>query len=70
MSHGVENNACVISLNRFKTTSRGGFGESGLIQIQWSMRTQRNRFEPIPLSQCRQALSYMSLSGGWRLQVA
>ena len=55
MSRGVENNACVISLNRFETTSRGGFGESGLIRIQWSMRTRRNRFEPIPLSQCGQA---------------
>ena len=31
---GVENNACVISLNRFETTSRGGFGESGSIRIQ------------------------------------
>ena len=28
MSRGVENFACVISLNRFETTSRGGFGES------------------------------------------
>ena len=56
MSRGVENNACVISLNRFEITSRGGFGESGSIRIQWSVRTRRNLFEPIPLSQCRQAL--------------
>ena len=55
MSRGMENNACVISLNRFETTSRGGFGESGSIRIQWSVRTRRNRFEPIPLSQCGQA---------------
>ena len=40
------------SLNRFETTSRGGFGESGSIRIQWSVRTRRNWFEPIPLSQC------------------
>ena len=41
MSRGVENNACVISLNGFETTSRGGFGESGSIRIQWSVRTRR-----------------------------
>ena len=34
MSRGVENNACVISLNQFETTSQGGFGESGSIRIQ------------------------------------
>ena len=27
MSCGVENFACVIGLNRFKTASQGGFGE-------------------------------------------
>ena len=37
MSRGVENYACVISLNRFKTTSRGGFSESNAIRIQWSV---------------------------------
>ena len=58
MSCGVENNACVcvISLNRFETTSRGGFGESGLTRIQWSVWTRRNRFEPILLLPCGQAL--------------
>ena len=40
MSRGVENNACVISLNWFEITSRGGFGESGSIRIQWSVRTR------------------------------
>ena len=62
MSRGVENNACVISLNRFETTSRDGFGEFGSIQIQWSVRTWQNRLEPIPLSQCGQALTvFMSI---------
>ena len=55
MSRGVENNACVISLNWFETTSRGGFDESGSIRFQWSVRTQRNQFEPSPLLQCGQA---------------
>ena len=50
MSRGVENTACVISLNWFETTSGCGFGESGSIWIKWSVRTRRNRFEPIPLS--------------------
>ena len=57
MSRGVENNACILSLNWFETISRGGFGESGSIQIQWSVRTRRNWFEPIPLSQCGQAFT-------------
>ena len=56
MSRGVENNACVISLNRFETTSRGGFGE-------WSVWTRRNQFEPIPLLQCGRALRATCTSG-------
>ena len=73
MSRGVGNNTCIISLNRFETTSLGGFGESGLIQIQWLVRTRQNRFEPIPLSQCGPALNQLNqksvhLAGltGWR----
>ena len=34
MSHGVENYACVISLNPFETTSRCGFGDFDSIRIQ------------------------------------
>ena len=56
MSCGVENYACVLSLNRFETTSRGGFGESDSIQIQCSVRTWQNWLNPIPLSQCGQAV--------------
>ena len=50
MSRGVESNVCVISLNRFENTSRGG--ESGSIRFQWLVRT-----ELIPLAQCGQAFS-------------
>ena len=54
MSRGVENYACVISLNQFETTSGGGFGESDSIWIQWLVRTRRNRLDSILLLQCGQ----------------
>ena len=63
MSRGMENNACVvISLNRFETTSQGGFDDhpvsrSGFDESGSSPDSVVNRFEPIPLSQCEQALS-------------
>ena len=49
MSRGVENNTCVISLNRFETTSRVQSGFNGHADAA-------NWFEPIPLLQCGQTL--------------
>ena len=36
----------IISPNQFKTTSRGGFGETGSIRIDGALRIRFNRLHP------------------------
>ena len=37
---------CIISPNRFETTSRGGFGGTSLIRIHGAVRTRFSRLDP------------------------